>query len=196
MNGYHIFSAQMIYYQVWPITLMKHDYTKWNFTLTAPILEFSYFRHTMYMYAYILLTKRWHGNLSITVFFENVYLKLKGNGQSELVSINKSNLNVRVGDMQAIYRIAGNFRWVLIFAISRTVYRVAKIKTAIIYSNKNSMVCFFDIAKIKIAKIIPHTFTFISRKFSSAKFSRYTVYYLLFNCPSIHVQFDSQVEFA
>ena len=35
-----------------------------------------------------------------------------------------------------IYRIAGNFRWVLIFAISRTVYGVAKIKTAIIYSNK------------------------------------------------------------
>ena len=27
------------------------------------------------------------------------------------------------------YRIAGNFRWVLIFAISRTVYGVAKIKT-------------------------------------------------------------------
>ena len=35
------------------------------------------------------------------------------------------------------YRIAGNFRWVLIFAISRTVYGVAKIKTAIIYSNRN-----------------------------------------------------------
>ena len=31
------------------------------------------------------------------------------------------------------YRIAGNFHWVLIFAISRTVYGVAKIKIAIIY---------------------------------------------------------------
>ena len=73
------------------------------------------------------------------------------------------------------YRIAGNFRLVLIFAISRTVYVVAKIKTAIIYSNINSKVDSFEIAKIKIAKIISHTFTFKSRKFSSAKISRYTV---------------------
>ena len=73
------------------------------------------------------------------------------------------------------YRIAGNFRWVLIFAISRSLYGVAKIKTAIIYSNRNSKVCSFEIAKIKIAKIISHTFTFISRTFSSAKISRYTV---------------------
>ena len=63
------------------------------------------------------------------------------------------------------YRIAGNFRWVLIFAISRTVYRVAKIKTAIIYSNSYSKVSSFEIAKIKIAKIISHSFTFKSRKF-------------------------------
>ena len=73
------------------------------------------------------------------------------------------------------YRIAGNFRWVLIFAISRTVYGVAKIKTAIIYSNRNSKVGSFEIAKIKIIKIISHTFTFKSRKFSFVKFSRYTV---------------------
>ena len=35
------------------------------------------------------------------------------------------------------YRIAGNFCWVLIFVISRTVYGVGKIKTANIYSNRN-----------------------------------------------------------
>ena len=52
------------------------------------------------------------------------------------------------------YRIAGNFRLVLIFAISRTVYGVAKIKTAIIYSNRYSKVGSFEIAKIKTAKII------------------------------------------
>ena len=74
------------------------------------------------------------------------------------------------------YRIVGNFRWVLIFAISRTVYGVAKIQTAIIYSNRNSKVGSFKIAKIKIAKIISHTITFKSRKFSSAKISRYTVF--------------------
>ena len=74
------------------------------------------------------------------------------------------------------YRIAGNFRWVLIFAISRTVYGVAKIKTAIIYFNRNSKVGSFEIAKIKISKIISHTFTFKSQKFSSAKISRYTVF--------------------
>ena len=74
-----------------------------------------------------------------------------------------------------MYRIAGNFRWVLIFAISRTVYGVAKIKTAIIYSNRNSKVGSFEFAKIKIAKIISNTFTIKSRKFSSAKISRYTV---------------------
>ena len=68
-----------------------------------------------------------------------------------------------------IYRIAGNFRWVLIFAISRTVYGVAKIKTAIIYININSKVESFEIAKIKFGKIISHTFAFKSRKFSSAK---------------------------
>ena len=34
---------------------------------------------------------------------------------------------------------------------------------------------FFEIAKIKIANIISHTFTFKSRKISSAKISRYTV---------------------
>ena len=73
------------------------------------------------------------------------------------------------------YRIAGNFRLVLIFAISRIVYGVAKIKTAIIYSNRNSKVSSLEITKIKIAKIISHTFTFKSRKFSSAKISRYTV---------------------
>ena len=73
------------------------------------------------------------------------------------------------------YRIAGNFRWVLIFAISRTVYGVAKIKTTIIYSNTHSKVGSFEIAKITIAKIISHTFTFKSRKFSSAKISRHTV---------------------
>ena len=73
------------------------------------------------------------------------------------------------------YRIAGNFRGVLIFAISRTVYGVAKIKTAIIYSKRNSKVGSFEIAKIKIAKIISSNFTFKSRKFSSAKISRYTV---------------------
>ena len=39
----------------------------------------------------------------------------------------------------------------------------------------NSKVGSFEIAKIKIAKIISHTFTFKSRKFSSAKISRYTV---------------------
>ena len=75
-----------------------------------------------------------------------------------------------------VYRIAGNFRWVLIFAISRIGYGVAKIKTAIIYSNRNSKVGSFEIAKIKIVKIISHTFTLKSRKFSSAKISRYTVY--------------------
>ena len=53
-----------------------------------------------------------------------------------------------------------NFRWVLIFAISRTVYRVAKIKTAIIYSNSNSKVSSFEIAKIKIAKFNSYSFTF------------------------------------
>ena len=74
------------------------------------------------------------------------------------------------------YRIAGIFRWVLIFAISRTVYGVAKIKTAIIYSNRNSNVGWFEFAKIKIAKIISNTFAIKSRKFSSAKISRYTVY--------------------
>ena len=73
------------------------------------------------------------------------------------------------------YRIAGNFRWVLIFAISRTAYGVAKIKTTIIYFNRNSKVGPFEIAKIKNAKFISHTFTFKSRKFSSAKISRYTV---------------------
>ena len=74
------------------------------------------------------------------------------------------------------YRIAVNFRWVLIFAISRTVYGVAKIKTAIIFSNRYSKVGSSEIAKIEIAEIISHTFTYKSRKFSSAKFSRYTVY--------------------
>ena len=39
----------------------------------------------------------------------------------------------------------------------------------------NSKVGSFEIAKIKIAKIISHTFIFKSRKFSSAKNSRYTV---------------------
>ena len=39
----------------------------------------------------------------------------------------------------------------------------------------NSKVGSFEIAKIKIAKIISHTFTSKSRKFSSAKISRYTV---------------------
>ena len=73
------------------------------------------------------------------------------------------------------FSLGSNFRWVLIFAISRTVYRVAKIKTAIIYSNSYSKVSSFYIAKIKIAKIISHSFNFKSRKFSSAKFSRYTV---------------------
>ena len=73
------------------------------------------------------------------------------------------------------YRIAGNFCWVLIFAISQTVYGVAKIKTAIIYSVRNSKVGSFEITKIKIAKIISHIFIFKSRKFSSAKISRYTV---------------------
>ena len=68
----------------------------------------------------------------------------------------------------SIYRIAGNFRWVLIFAISGTVYGVAKIKTAIIYSNRNSKGRSFEIAKITIARIISHTFT-------SMKISRYTV---------------------
>ena len=76
------------------------------------------------------------------------------------------------------YRIARNFRRVLIFVISRTVYGVAKIKTAIIYSNRNSKVGLFEIAKIKIAKIISHSFTFKSRKFSSAKISRCTVLFL------------------
>ena len=74
-------------------------------------------------------------------------------------------------------RIAGNFRGVYIFAISRTVYGVVKIKTAIIYFNSNSKVGSFEIAKIKILKIISHSFTFISRKFLSAKISRYTVLY-------------------
>ena len=37
------------------------------------------------------------------------------------------------------YCIVGNFRWVFIFTISRTVYGVTKIKTAIIYSNRNSV---------------------------------------------------------
>ena len=74
-----------------------------------------------------------------------------------------------------VYHIAGNFRLVLIFTISRTVYGVAKINTAIIYSNINSKVGSFEIAKIKIAKIISQTFTFKSRKFSSAKIPRYTV---------------------
>ena len=37
------------------------------------------------------------------------------------------------------------------------------------------MVGSFEVAKIKIVKIISHTFTFKSRKFSSAKISRYTV---------------------
>ena len=81
----------------------------------------------------------------------------------------------RVHKLISIYRIAGNFRWVLIFAISRTGYGVAKIKNAIIYSNRNSKVGSFKIAKIKIVKIISHTFTLKSRKFSSAKISRYTV---------------------
>ena len=40
----------------------------------------------------------------------------------------------------------------------------------------NSKVGSFEIAKIKIAKIISHTFIIESRKFSSAKISRYTVY--------------------
>ena len=66
------------------------------------------------------------------------------------------------------YRIAGHFRWVLIFAISRTVYVVAKIKTVIIYSSRNSKVGSF------ISYV--YTLTFRSRKFSSAKFSRYTVF--------------------
>ena len=39
----------------------------------------------------------------------------------------------------------------------------------------NSKVGSFEIAKIKIAKIISHTLTSKSRKFSSAKISRYTV---------------------
>ena len=48
---------------------------------------------------------------------------------------------------QQEYRIAGNFRLVLIFAISRIVYGITKIKTAIIYSNKNDILILmmFDI---------------------------------------------------
>ena len=46
----------------------------------------------------------------------------------------------------------------------------------------NSKVGSLEIAKIKIAKIISHNFTFKSRNFSSAKFSRYTV---LFNSKQI-----------
>ena len=45
----------------------------------------------------------------------------------------------------------------------------------------NSKVGSFEIAKIKIAKIISHTFTFKSRKFSTAKISRYTVFILHLN---------------
>ena len=47
--------------------------------------------------------------------------------------------------------------------------RVAKIKTAIIYSNRNSKVGSFEIAKIKIVKIISHTFTIKSRKFPAIR---------------------------
>ena len=161
--------------------------------------------------------------------------------------------NLQLERSQPCNNWAGNFRWALIFAISMTVYGVAKIKTAIIYSNRNlfcpiwyrfsgyynvssssanyvwyhirclpfiysfqvdyvqespssviiivlsqhlcwlhtgitvvwhnhsfirspnSMVGSFEIAKIKIAQIIPHTFTFKSRKISSAKIFRYTV---------------------
>ena len=57
-------------------------------------------------------------------------------------------------------------------------------KNRIIYSNRNSKVCSFEIAKIKIAKIISHTFTFISRTFSSAKISRYTVLFFIL-CASV-----------
>ena len=74
-----------------------------------------------------------------------------------------------------MYRKAGNFPWVLIFAISQTVYGVTKIKTAIVYSNKNSKVGSFEIAKIKITKIISHNFTLKPQKISSAKISCYTV---------------------
>ena len=74
-----------------------------------------------------------------------------------------------------MYRKAGNFRWVLIFAISQTVYGVTKIKTTIVYSNKNSKVGSFEIVKIKITKIISHNFTLKSWKFSSANISRFTV---------------------
>ena len=74
------------------------------------------------------------------------------------------------------YRIAGNFRWVLIFAISRTVYGVAKIKTAIIYSNRNTNVGSFEIAKIKIAEIILHTLTFkIAKIFVQENFPLYGI---------------------
>ena len=45
--------------------------------------------------------------------------------------------------------LTGNFRWVLIFLILRPEYRVAKIKTVIIYSNKNSKVGSFEITKLK-----------------------------------------------
>ena len=64
----------------------------------------------------------------------------------------------------------GNFLWVLIFAIMQTVYRAAKIKTAIIYSNRISKVSSFEIAKIKIAKVISHTFTFKLQNFRPQKF--------------------------
>ena len=47
----------------------------------------------------------------------------------------------------------------------------------VLFDQPNSKVGSLEIAKIKIAKIISHTFTFKSRKFSSTKISRYTVVY-------------------
>ena len=70
-----------------------------------------------------------------------------------------------------MYRIAGNFRWVLIFAISRTVYGVVKIKTAIIYSNRYSNGRFIWNRENKNRKKLFHTLLPLNRKnFRSRKF--------------------------
>ena len=92
---------------------------------------------------------------------------------SNFLSI-KEVITSRSNDLSEIsaYRIAGNFRWFLISAISRIVYGVAKIKTAIIYPNRNS----FKIANIYINRKNYFTHFYLkSRKFSYTKISRYTV---------------------
>ena len=58
-----------------------------------------------------------------------------------------------------------------------------KIKTTIIYSNRNSKVGSFEIAKIKITKIISHTFTFKSWKFPAIRYwERWTGWHSVVLC--------------